>query len=122
MNYDDNWGHLHIHFKPGKKYHMNGDRPSRTAASATTRAAIRAASSGSSKSSITSPSSRTTSSTTHVHIAQLIDVINKNVMTNLTFDEDEELAWAFRDRTSPTCTTHDRLRRRTRTSTAAATC
>lgn len=25
MNYDDNWGHLHIHFKPGM-YHMDGDQ------------------------------------------------------------------------------------------------
>ena len=26
MNYDDTWGHLHIHFKQGVKYHMNGDQ------------------------------------------------------------------------------------------------
>ena len=26
MNYDDNWGHLHIHFIGGKVYHMNGDQ------------------------------------------------------------------------------------------------
>jgi LCP family protein required for cell wall assembly len=26
MNYDDNWGHLHIHFVGGKKYHMNGEQ------------------------------------------------------------------------------------------------
>ena len=26
MNYDDNWGHLHIHFMGGKKYHMNGEQ------------------------------------------------------------------------------------------------
>ena len=26
MNYDDNWGHLHIHFIGGKLYHMNGDQ------------------------------------------------------------------------------------------------
>jgi LCP family protein required for cell wall assembly len=26
MNYDDNWGHLHIHFVGGKLYHMNGDQ------------------------------------------------------------------------------------------------
>jgi len=25
MNYDDTWGHLHIHFKPGM-YHMNGEQ------------------------------------------------------------------------------------------------
>lgn len=25
MDYDDNWGHLHIHFKAGKLYHMNGE-------------------------------------------------------------------------------------------------
>ncbi len=26
MNYDDNWGHLHIHFVGGKLYHMNGEQ------------------------------------------------------------------------------------------------
>jgi polyisoprenyl-teichoic acid--peptidoglycan teichoic acid transferase len=26
MNYDDSWGHLHIHFTGGKVYHMNGDQ------------------------------------------------------------------------------------------------
>jgi len=26
MNYDDSWGHLHIHFIGGKTYHMNGDQ------------------------------------------------------------------------------------------------
>jgi LCP family protein required for cell wall assembly len=26
MNYDDTWGHLHIHFKAGVKYHMTGDQ------------------------------------------------------------------------------------------------
>lgn len=26
MNYDDNWGHLHIHFIGGKVYHMDGDQ------------------------------------------------------------------------------------------------
>ena len=26
MNYDDNWGHLHIHFTGGKLYHMNGEQ------------------------------------------------------------------------------------------------
>ncbi len=26
MNYDDSWGHLHIHFTGGKKVHMNGEQ------------------------------------------------------------------------------------------------
>ena len=26
MNYDDSWGHLHIHFIGGKHYHMNGEQ------------------------------------------------------------------------------------------------
>ena len=26
MNYDDNWGHLHIHFIGGKAYHMDGEQ------------------------------------------------------------------------------------------------
>ena len=26
MNYDDNWGHLHIHFAGGQPYHMDGEQ------------------------------------------------------------------------------------------------
>jgi LCP family protein required for cell wall assembly len=26
MDYDDSWGHLHIHFKGGRRYHMNGEQ------------------------------------------------------------------------------------------------
>ncbi len=26
MNYDDSWGHVHIHFVGGKRYHMNGEQ------------------------------------------------------------------------------------------------
>ncbi len=26
MNYDDSWGHLHIHFIGGRRYHMNGEQ------------------------------------------------------------------------------------------------
>ncbi len=50
MNYDDNWGHLHIHFIGGKKYHMNGEQAVSYSRSRTTPAAIRVASSVSSKS------------------------------------------------------------------------
>ena len=32
-----------------------------------------------------------------VHLGQLMGVINKNVMTNLTFDEEKSLAWSFKD-------------------------
>ncbi len=98
MDYDDNWGHLHIHFKPGLRAHER--RPTRwaTAASATTPAAIRAAPSASSKSS-TSPSqsSRAQKLNDLLHIGQLIGALNKNVKTNLSFDEEKSLAWAFKD-------------------------
>ena len=67
MNYDDSWGHLHIHFisccrcpRPPSTGCSAGGRAA-TAASATTHAAIRAASNGKTKSSRSrSPSSRTT--------------------------------------------------------------
>jgi LytR cell envelope-related transcriptional attenuator len=32
-----------------------------------------------------------------LHIGQLIGALNKNVLTNLTFDEEKSLAWHFRD-------------------------
>ncbi len=70
MDYDDNWGHLHIHFKPGLT-HMNGEQ-----AVANVRA---------------------DKFNDLSHIAALIGVINRNVTTNFTDDEKKSLAWHYRD-------------------------
>jgi polyisoprenyl-teichoic acid--peptidoglycan teichoic acid transferase len=97
INYDDNWGHLHIHFKPGL-YHMNGDE-------AVSYARFR-------HDACSDPCRiKRQQQVEHLvieklkrdkfndltHIAQLIDVLKRNVDTNLTGDEMKSLGWAFRD-------------------------
>jgi LCP family protein required for cell wall assembly len=97
MNYDDTWGHLHIHFKPGL-YHMNGDQvqgysrfrhdecsdPCRTKRQQQVMHIL-------------------ADKLTHdkindlTHIAQLIAVFRRDVTTNLTTDELKALAWSFKD-------------------------
>ena len=97
MDYDDNWGHLHIHFKPGMQ-HFDGEK-----AVEYTRFRHDAC----------SDVCRTQrqDQVVHIivqklkaqkindllHIGQLIAALNKNVMTNLTMDEEKSLAWGFRD-------------------------
>ncbi len=97
MDYDDNWGHLHIHFKPGL-IHMNGEQamgysrfrhdacsdPCRTKRQ---QQIIH----------IAIAKLKAEKINDLVHIGQLIGAINKNVKTNLTFDEEKSLAWAFKD-------------------------
>jgi LCP family protein required for cell wall assembly len=97
MNYDDNWGHLHIHFHPGMQ-HMNGDQ-------AVSYARFRHDACGDpcrirrqqlvTRVAIQKLKSEKFNDLTH--IAQLIGVINRNVVTNLSGDEMRSLAWAFRD-------------------------
>lgn len=97
LNYDDTWGHLHIHFKPGL-YHMNGDQ-------AVSYARFR-------HDACSDPCRiRRQQQIEHLtieklkddrfndltHIAQLIDVVRRNVDTNLTADEMKSLGWYFRD-------------------------
>lgn len=97
MNYDDSWGHLHIHFHPGLQ-HMNGDQavsfarfrhdacsdPCRIQRQQlVTRLAIEKL--------------KNEKFNDLAHISQLINVINRNVITNLTGDEMRSLAWHFRD-------------------------
>jgi LCP family protein required for cell wall assembly len=97
MDYDDNWGNLHIHFKPGL-IHMNGyqaqaytrfrhDACSDPCRTKRQQQVIR----------IIVAKLKAQKFNDFVHLGQLVGVINKNVMTNLTFDEEKSLAWAFRN-------------------------
>ena len=97
MDYDDNWGHLHIHFKPGLQ-HFNGQRAveytrfRHDACSDLCRVerqdqVIR----------ITVQKLKSQKFNDLLHIGQLIGALNKNVMTNLTFDEEKSMAWHFKD-------------------------
>lgn len=97
MDYDDNWGNLHIHFKPGMQ-HFNGQKAMEYARY---------------RHDACSDVCRTQrqDQVVHIivqklksqkindvlHIGQLLAAFNKNVMTNLTFDEEKSLAWGFRD-------------------------
>lgn len=97
MDYDDSWGHLHIHFKPGL-VHMNGtdamgysrfrhdacSDPCRTKRQQQVIHLAIAKLKGEKLNDL-------------LHIGQLIAVLNRNVKTNLTFDEEKSLAWSFKD-------------------------
>ena len=97
LNYDDTWGHLHIHFKPGMT-HMDGDQavsysrfrhdacsdPCRIKRQQQIEHLIIAKLKNDKFNDLT-------------HMASLIDVVRKNVDTNLTADEMKSLGWAFRD-------------------------
>lgn len=97
MDYDDNWGHLHIHFKPGLT-HMDGyqaqaytrfrhDACSDPCRTKRQQQVIR----------IIIAKLKAQKFNDFVHLGQLVGVINKNVMTNLTFDEEKSLAWSYKD-------------------------
>jgi LCP family protein required for cell wall assembly len=97
MDYDDNWGHLHIHFKPGMT-HMNGEQAvsySRFRHDACSdpcrikrqQQVLR----------ITVAKLKADKFNDLTHIAALIGVVNRNVTTNLSDDEKRSLAWHFRD-------------------------
>ncbi|MBV8750940.1 MAG: LCP family protein [Candidatus Eremiobacteraeota bacterium] len=97
MDYDDTWGHLHIHFKPGL-VHMNGyqamaysrfrhDACSDLCRTKRQQQIIH----------ITMAKLKSQKFNDLLHIGQLIAALNKNVFTNLTFDEQKSLAWAFKD-------------------------
>lgn len=97
MDYDDNWGHLHIHFKPGM-IHMDGYQ-----AMAYTRFRHDACSDicrtqrQQQVIHITMAKLKSQKFNDLLHIGQLIAALNKNVMTNLTFDEEKSLAYAYKD-------------------------
>ncbi|HEX3467237.1 MAG TPA: LCP family protein [Candidatus Elarobacter sp.] len=97
MNYDDTWGHLHIHFKPGM-YHMNGDQvqgysrfrhdecsdPCRTKRQQQVMKILADKLVHDKVNDLT-------------HIGQLIAVFRRDVTTNLSTDELKSLAWSFKD-------------------------
>ena len=97
MDYDDSWGHLHIHFKPGL-IHMNGydamaytrfrhDACSDPCRTKRQQQIIH----------ITMAKLKADKFNDFTHIGALIGALNKNIMTNLTFDEEKSLAWSFKD-------------------------
>jgi len=97
MDYDDSWGHLHIHFKPGLT-HMNGEDaqgymrfrhdacsdPCRTKRQ---QQVIHLA----------IEKLKTQKFNSLTHIAGLIQVMNKDVITNLSTREITSLAFNFKD-------------------------
>jgi len=97
MNYEDNWGHLHIHFHPGP-IHMDGEQ-------AVSYARFRHDECGDpcrikrqqqvTRLAITKLKNDKFNDLTH--IASLIGVISRNVQTNLTGEEMRALAWHFKD-------------------------
>jgi LCP family protein required for cell wall assembly len=97
MDYDDNWGDLHIHFKPGLQ-HMNGqkameysrfrhDACSDVCRTQRQQQIIH----------ITMTKLKSQKLNDVLHIGALLGALNKNVKTNLTFDEEKSLAWHYRD-------------------------
>lgn len=97
MDYDDDWGQLHIHFKPGLQ-HMDGEKAmeysrfrhdacSDLCRTQRQQQVIH----------ITIAKMKAQKLNDLVHIVPLIGALNKNVMTNFTFDEEKSLAWAFKD-------------------------
>jgi LCP family protein required for cell wall assembly len=97
MDYDDNWGQLHIHFSPGLQ-HMNGenamkytrfrhDACSDVCRTQRQQQVIH----------ITMAKLKAQKLNDLVHVVPLIGALNKNVMTNLSFDEEKSLAWSFKD-------------------------
>lgn len=97
IDYDDNWGHLHIHFRPGKQ-HLNGDQavayarfrhdwcsdPCRIMRQdQVMQAAIQKL--------------RGDKFNTLMHLSDLIGVFRRDVQTNLTQPEELALARAFAD-------------------------
>lgn len=100
MDYDDNWGHLHIHFKPGL-VHMNGEQAQgyarfrHDACSDPCRAKRQQQ-----VIHLAIEKLKREKFNDLTHIGQLIGVFRKDVETNLTSDEIKSLAWSFKDANS----------------------
>ena len=98
MDYDDSWGHLHIHFRAGKTYHMNGD-------SAVSYARFRHDACGDpcrierQQQIIHLITNKLKNNKLNdlAHAAQLITIIKNNVDTNMSTTELISLAGAFQD-------------------------
>jgi LCP family protein required for cell wall assembly len=97
LDYDDNWGHLHIHFKPGL-VHMNGEQAvsyARFRHDACSDPCRIKRQQQIERLAIAKLKSDRFNDLTH--IAQLIDVVRRDVDTNLTPDEMRSIGWHFRD-------------------------
>jgi polyisoprenyl-teichoic acid--peptidoglycan teichoic acid transferase len=97
MDYDDSWGDLHIHFKPGLQ-HMNGQKAmeySRFRHDACSDVCRTRRQQQIIHIAMTKLKSEKFNDL--LHIGALLNALNKNVQTNLTFDEEKSLAWHFRD-------------------------
>jgi LCP family protein required for cell wall assembly len=96
MNYDDNWGHLHIHFIGGKKYHMNGEQAvsySRFRHDACSDPCRIRRQDQVIK--IVVAKLKNDKFNDLLHINQLIDVVRGNVYTDLSQQEMLSLAWSM---------------------------
>jgi LCP family protein required for cell wall assembly len=97
MNYDDSWGHLHIHFHPGLQ-HMNGDqavsfaRFRHDACSDPCRIKRQQM-----IEQLAIEKLKSQKFNDLAHIAELINVIRRDVITNLTTPEMTSLAWHFKN-------------------------
>jgi len=97
MNYDDSWGHLHIHFHPGLQ-HMNGDqavsfaRFRHDACSDPCRIKRQQL-----IEQLAIEKLKTQKFNDLAHIAALINVIHRDVYTNLSTQEMTSLAWHFKN-------------------------
>jgi len=96
MNYDDTWGHLHIHFIGGKKYHMSGEQAVSYARfrhdACSDPCRIRRQDQ---VIKLAIAKLRNDKFNDLLHINALIDVVRKNVYTDLSQREILSLAWAF---------------------------
>ena len=96
MNYDDSWGHLHIHFVGGKKYHMNGEQAvsyARFRHDACSDPCRIKRQDQVIKLAIAKLKNDKFNDLTHID--KLIDVVRHNVYTDLSQQEMFSLAWAF---------------------------
>ena len=96
MNYDDTWGHLHIHFIGGQKYHMNGEQAvsySRFRHDACSDPCRIKRQDQILKLAVAKLKNDKFNDLVHVNV--LIDVVRRNVYTDLSPAEMLSLAWAF---------------------------
>lgn len=95
IDYDDNWGHLHIHFKPGMQ-HMNGEQAVSYARFrhdwCSDRCRIKRQEQ---VMNAALTKLRSDKFNTLMHVGDLIGVFNSDVQTNLTRDEELSLAQMF---------------------------
>jgi LCP family protein required for cell wall assembly len=96
MDYDDSWGHLHIHFKGGQKYHMTGEQ-------AVSYSRFRHDACGDpcrirrqqQVVALAVDKIKRNGFNDLTHIPQLIGIVRKDVYTDFSFDEMKSIAASF---------------------------